>query len=369
MTRSMNTPEDVKDLLERLLQGGETAKKANKELTATLKKDRDGFFLLAQSLECSDNEDLLKDLLQNDKEPLQRLGLDLVRRMRRPTLPLLEPVADLSRMPGAKEALLRFPHDALKKELRSLIKSKNEEEAVVGLEIARYLGPSAEEFAPLISEVFSTDMRAKSAMAAVHTLSALSHEEQYDKIFSPALDHWNEDVRKEVKRKLEKAEIPVRESIWEGHPFSESLRIQLQRLGFAPRGKFDIPKERPWPDLPFSWGDAPKEKKNLSPALWAFLHAMKTPGYHLYIVWGSYEGSQTFHFSSESNIYVVNHRGTTRYMHVIGDGSIGCFATIDLNDESNDPSVYYIERWDGAKDGSWYVSHSLSSYFKQLGNR
>src|SRR5262245_30957450 len=101
----MNTSEDVKDLLTRLLQSGDVAKKANKKLTTILKKDKDGFLLLAQSLECSDCEDLLKELLQHDKEPMKKLGLELMRRMRRPTLPLLEPVADISRMPGAKEVL------------------------------------------------------------------------------------------------------------------------------------------------------------------------------------------------------------------------------------------------------------------------
>jgi hypothetical protein len=368
----MNTPEDVKDLLERLIESGEVGKKANKELSTILRKDKENFLLLAQSLECSDCEDVLKELLQNDKNSLQTLGLELMRRMRRPTLPLLEPVADISRLPGAKEVLLRFPHEALKKELHSLIKSKNEEESVVGLELARYLGASAAEYTPLIAEVFAQDLRPKSSKAAVHTLAALVPKEDHPKVLSNALDHWNEDVRKDVARYLEKIDYPVRASIWEGHPFSEDLRIQLQRLGFSPKEKFESPANRPWPSLSLEWGDEVKEDpktKQVSPAIWAFLHSLNKPEYHLYIVWGSSEDSQTFHFSSESSIYVVDHKETQRFMYVIGDGSIGCFATIDLNDASNDPSVYYMERWAGHKNGTWRVAFSLSSYLKQLGSR
>jgi hypothetical protein len=368
----MNTPEDVKDLLERLLEAGEVGKKANKELNSILRKDKENFLLLAQSLECSDCEDLLKEFLQNDKDSLQTLGLELMRRMRRPTLPLLEPVADISRLPGAKEVLLRFPHAALKKELHSLIKSKNEEESVVGLELARYLGASAEEYTPLIAEVFAQDLRPKSSRAAVHTLAALAPKEDHPKLLSNALDHWNEEVRKDVRRYLEKVDFPVRASIWEGHPFSEDLRIQLQRLGFSPKAKFEITEDRPWPALSFDWGGEDKEKPKampLSAAIWAFLRSLNQPDYHLYIVWGSSEDSQTFYFSNEPSIYVVDHKGTQRFMYVIGDGSIGCFATLDLNDSSNDPAVYYIERWAGHKDGTWRVSFSLSSYLKQLGSR
>lgn len=370
----MDTPEELRDLLESALQNNAEGKKSAKELNALLKKERDTVLSLARSLECADCEEILLGYLQSEKEAWQKLGIELVRRMRRPTLPLLEPVADVSRLPGAKEALLRFPRERVKNELQSLIRSRNEEERIVGLELARNFGDSAKEYAQLIAEVFAQDLNEGSSLAAVHTLAALLPQKQLATALTPALDHWNQAVQKEAKRYLQEADVPIRESIWENHPFSQGLRVQLQRLGFVPKG-FEIPEKRPLPARPFEWQNTVKEEEQLkkaiasqqlSKAVWALLNALKYPPYHLYTVWGSYEDSQTFHFSSEDPIYVVQIGKVRHLMHVIGDGSIGYFATIDLLDDSDDPPVYYIERWGGE---GWRVSWALSAYLRSLGNR
>jgi len=326
--------------------------------------------VIAPHIDAVEVEDLLRSFLLHDKEPQQRLGLELIARIRKPPLSLAEEVADLSSLPGARTALLRFPEARVKRELRSLIKSQSPPERTVGFEVVKHYGSSAREFAPLIAEVLANDTHAESARTAVHTLARLLPDDELAAALEPALDHWDADVQKVARRYLAQAEVAPRASVWDNHPFSPGLLRQLQRLGFKPTAPFAIPPSRPLPDRPFEWNDpGDLVAHTLSPAVWALLHALTSPPYTLYTVWGSYENRDTFYFSKENPIYVLPLRERTHLMHVIGDGSIGYFATIDLLDTSNDPAVYYIERWGGWGDGGWQASWNLSGYLRNLGTR
>lgn len=326
--------------------------------------------VVAHHIEAADVMDMLEFFLLHDKEPQQKLALELIQRIRKPPTSLAESVADLSSLPGARMALLRFPEERVKRELRSLIKSQSPQERVVGYEVVKHYGSTAREFAPLIAEVLARDTHAGSARAAVHTLARLLPDEELPTALEPALDHWDADIQKIARRYLAQAEVAPRASVWDDHPFSPALLRQLQRLGFKPSGPFDIPADRPLPDRAFEW-NTPGElaQRQLSPTMWALLHRLTFPSYVLYTVWGSNENTDTFHFSSEPPIYVITLRGQTHLMHVIGDGSIGYFAAVDLLDTSIDPALYYIERWGGWGDGGWQVSWTLSSYLRNLGTR
>ncbi len=327
---------------------------------------------IAPEVECADFEAEVQACLDHEREPWQRLGLQLVSRLHRPTEALIESVADLSSLDGARQALLRFPADKVKREIRSLLKSSSPPERVVGLELVQNLGSSAREFAPLIADILTIDNHAQSARIAVHTLARLLPDHELANALEPALDHWDPDVQRAARRYLAQVEVEARDSVWDAHPFSHALRLQLQRLGFKPKAPFDTPKARPLsPERPFQWAERAEEDNiNLSPAIWALLHDLQYPPYELYTVWGSYENAQTFHFHDEDPVHVVSINNQRRLMHVIGDGSIGYFATIDLKDTSNDPAVFYTERWGpGWNDSNWMVTNTLSGYLRQLGSR
>lgn len=311
-------------------------------------------------------EDELLELLEDDKEAYQRIGLEIVARLRRPPRGLVETVADASYLPEARRALLRFDRERVKRELRSLLNSRNANERLTGLQIVQQYGPSAAEFSQQIAEGLASDRNARSAIAAINALTRLLPEDELALALEPTLDHFDANVRKLAQSHLKKIGAPVRDSAWNGHPFAPSLRQRLQVMGFVPKGSdMLVPEDRPANiDRPFEYAEEGQklEPFQLSPATWAFLNMLEFPPYTLYQVWGSYEDSQTFHFSSEDPIYLVD----GHYMHVIGDGSIGYFACIDLKDPSNDPAVYHIERW---YNEGWKVTWSLSSYLRDLGLR
>ncbi len=327
---------------------------------------------IAPHVQTADFEAELLALLTHDKETWQKLGLAITAQIQRPTLDLVEPVADLSYLPDARHALRRFPFERVKRELRSLINSSSPPERLVGLELARYYGAAAQEFAELIAQKLPYDLT-DSARAAVHALGRLLPDEELANALQPALDHPSEEVRSAARSYLEDLDVPIRESAWEDHPFSPSLRIVLQRLGFKPKLAFkDIPRDVPLPDRPFLWGERTPDddKARLSRTMWALLYGLTPPPYTLYTVWDSYESSHTFYFSSEEPIYVVKYGPNRHLAHVFGDGSIGNFATLNLLDTSNDPALYYTERWGPTwSDGHWRASYSLSSYLRQLGKR
>jgi len=316
-------------------------------------------------------EDIVEELLIDDKDTYQKLGLDIVSKLRRPPPSLTESVADCSYLPEARRALLRFDRDRVKKELKSLIGSKAPAERLTGLQIVTQYGPSASEFVPQIAEVLKTDLNAKSAVAAINALARLMPQEALVSALEPTLDHVDAGVRSASKRHLTRIGAPVRDSAWKGHPFSQGLHHRLQSMGFKPKGSMKPPKERPFDmERKIEWAEdgftvAPFE---LSPTIWAFRNMLTYPPHTLYTVWGSYDDAQTFHFSSEPSVYVVPKRGGKGHhlMHVIGDGSIGYFACLDLTDPGNDPSVYYVERWHAE---GWRASYSLSSYLRGVGLR
>lgn len=52
-------------------------------------------------------------------------------------------------------------------------------------------------------------------------------------------------------------------------------------------------------------------------------------------------------------------------MYVIGDGSIGYYAVLDLSDMSDDFLFYYIEWWSGwGSEDSWRVFYSFLCYLR-----
>ncbi|MEO1267768.1 MAG: hypothetical protein AAFX99_06695 [Myxococcota bacterium] len=317
-----------------------------------------------------------------DKTPLVKLGLEIVSKARHPPASWLEPSADMSGLLESKQALMRYPFAKVRRELKSLITSQAPDERIVGLGLVRHYGLIASEFAPLVREGLAQNTHAESARLAVHTLARLLSDEALPEALEPALDHWDEDVQKAAKRYLSQVDAPVRSSQWEGHPFSTSLRIQLQRFGFKPL-QFNIPTDRPLPSLserPFLYSERLPEDDHvqIGAAAWALVPAnavLAWPPYQLYTVWGSHEDQDTFHFGpgdseAETAIFPANIGGQRRLMHVIGDGSIGYYATIDLLDTSDDPAVYYIERWGiGWSDSAWRQSYTLSSYLRQIGLR
>jgi len=316
-------------------------------------------------------EDIVDELLTDDKEAYQKLGLEIVARLRKPPASLTESVADCSYLPEARRALLRFDRERVKKELKSLLGSKAPNERLTGLQIVSQYGPSAAEFTPQIAESLKTDQNPKSAIAAINALARLMPEEALTVALEPTLDHVDAGVRAASKRHLARIGAPIRDSAWKGHPFSSSLHHRLQSMGFKPKGSMVPPSERLVDmsrSLEWAPGGFALEPFELSPTIWAFLNMVEYPPHTLYTVWGSYDDAQTFHFSEEAPIYVVPKRGGKGHhlMQVIGDGSIGYFACIDLTDTGNDPSVYYVERWHAE---GWRASYSLSSYLRSLGLR
>jgi hypothetical protein len=356
-------PPPADQVLERiktgLAAGGRARNPAAKALVA-----------VAEELDGPEVMDEVQDLLTDDKDTYQKLGLQVVSRLRRPPPSLVEPVADASYLPDARRALLRFDKDRVKRELKSLIGSQNQDERTCGLEIARRYGPEASEFAPQIASVLANDTRVQSAIAAVNALARMLPEDQLAKALEPAQDHNDAAVRQLAQRFLAAAGAPVRESIWAGHPFSDSLLARLQSMGFKPKGdSMKVPDDRPAPierTLQNALEGETLAPFQLSPAVWAWLNMLEFPDYRLYTVWDSHEGTDTFHFSDEDPIFGLTIRDTRHLMNVIGDGSIGYFAAIDLRDTSNDPAVYYLERW---YPEGWKVSWTLSSYLRNLGTR
>lgn len=331
---------------------------------------------IAGGLQGHEVEQELIDFLEDwDREALQVLALEVVARLRKPPASLTEPVADLSSMRGSKRALLRFDKTRVKRELRSLIKSQSKDERVVGLEIVGHYGNSASEFAELVQERLATDTSMEGSVAAVHALGKLLDGDALGEALAPALDHWSDDVQAVAKEYLEEADVPVRESVWEGHPFSTSLVRQLQRFGFKPTGSaMRVPDARPYEHHGYGEGFESDEEaplpETLSPAVWALLEMLEWPPYELFTVWGSSgwdENTMTFHFSREPGVLPIRlNGGAWQIMTVIGDGSIGYYACIDLLDTSDDPAVYYLERW---WPEGWRVSRTLSGYLRRIGRR
>lgn len=331
----------------------------------------------APKMIASEWEDEILEVLEHDKEAVQQLGVDLVIGLPHPPESLLESVADLSSFDRASAALRKFKYEALRAELPSLLKSGMASERLVGLGIVRHHGARAEEFAPRIAKLLEGSLDEETTLSALHVLAKVLPEDEMAGAFSPALDHWSVKVQEAAREYLDDANIPVRASKWEGHPFSQPLLRQLMRLGFEPKeGAFGaIPEHRPLPDMEVEEGsERPSawDGVNMSRAMWALLNALEQPPYQLYTVWGSNENTDTFYFEGQSNLFARPHRGAEGLapMYAIGDGSIGYYATLDLRDESDDPSLYYIERWGGwGGDEGWRVSYSLSRYLRQLGTR
>ena len=357
-----------------LVEGGRgKARKAAAEVLAEVADQAEGPEIEAAALW------LLESI---DKEALVKLGLEIVSKARHPPESWLEPSADMSYLPESKPALMRFPFVKVKRELRSLLKSRSAQERKIGLGLVQHYGLVASEYAPLVREGLAADTHAETARLAVHTLARLLSDEELPEALEPALDHWDDAVQRAARRYLAQVDAPIRDNAWDGHPFSTSLRIQLQRFGFKPLN-FDIPAERPLPpdeERPFKYGDRLPEDNGaqIGAVAWALVpdnKALEWPPYVLYTVWGSYEDAATFHFGAgdgegDRAIFPVTIRGRRHLMHVIGDGSIGYYATIDLLDASDDPAVYYIERWGASwSDSAWRQSHTLSSYLRQLGTR
>lgn len=350
-----------------LLEGSNKAKRAAYE----------AMVVFAPVMDVSEWEEEILEVLEHDNESVQQLGVDLVIGLAQPPESLLESVADLSSFDRASAALRKFRYEALRAELPSLLKSGMASERLVGLEIVRHHGGRAEEFAPRVAKLLESSLDEETTIAALHVLAKVTSEEEMGAVFAPALDHWSKKVKEVAREYLDEANVPVRASKWEGHPFSTSLLRQLMRLGFEPKeGVFnEIPEDRPLPEMPLEEGSERPEswsKVNMSEAMWALLNALEQPSYELYTVWGSNENMDTFYFEGQSNLFGRSHRKgeVAAPMYVIGDGSIGYYAALDLSDTSDDPSLYYIERWSGwGSEDSWRVSYSLSRYLRQLGTR
>ena len=334
---------------------------------------------LASEIDSEEIEDVTLSLLEDSNENTQQLALEVVARMKSPPDDLIDYVADLSSQPGAIRALLRFRPELVKGELRSLIKSRNKEERFTGLEIARGYGQSAAEFATLIAEGLASDETPTTSNAAITALVTVLPYYQLQSTLEPALDHWNKDVQSVAQKALKAANITARKSAWNGHPFPESLFKQLHRLGFKPTDSLTPPTNRPVNLQGRAVQFRAKCKKTalttfqLSPVIWTLLNRLSTPG-GLFTVWGSgysdYQNTDTFYFSEESELFVYGNGNSQQVFEVIGDGSIGYFAAIDLRSTSNDPAVYYLSRWAGwDNDAHWQQSRSLSDYLRTLGDR
>lgn len=324
---------------------------------------------IAGELDGTEVAEALHGLLTSDKEPLQRLALETVARLRRPPGSLAEPVADLSRFPGARRALLRFDKTWVKRELRSLLKSQSVDERLCGLAIVQQYGASAAEFAELVASVLARDTQVQTAVAAIHALGRILPESELAQALEPSLDHWSEEVRAAARSYLSALDVEPRSSVWHGHPFSDALIRELQRLGCKPHGSMQVPQERLVEGRLVRLNH--EETRELiepipvSPAIWALTRLVSYPR-TMFHHWNSFEQLGTFHFSWEDEIYAVPMDGEERLMHVFGDGSIGYFAAIDLRDTSNDPALYYLERW---YPEGWRVARQLSAYLRQLGHR
>ena len=323
------------------------------------------------------SEDIL-EVLEAETEAVQKLGLEMVIGLERPPRSLLESVADLSSLAGASRALRKFEYEPLRRELPSLLKSGLASERLVGLEIVKLHGARAEEHAPTIAQMLTQPYERETNLSAITWLEGMLGGEELASALQPALDHWDEQVQQRARAILDQANVPVRASKWEGHPFSPALLRQLIRLGFEPKegGFAMMPEHRPLPELPMEEGQSERPEQwegvQLSAPIWTLLHGLIGPPYTLYTVWGSYENADTFYFSSEPSLYAraLSKGGELAPMYVIGDGSIGYFAALDLRDKSDDPALYYMERWGGwGNEASWRVAHSLSSYLRQLGER
>lgn len=306
-------------------------------------------------------------------------GLKIVARSRKPAPSWVEPCADASAFPGAADALKRFPYASIQRELRSMLSSRSTEEQCTGLELLLHHGKEAAEFVPQVQAALVRPSAPRSTRLALEALIALMPADELPAALEPALDHYDPMVRAAARAHLSQLGAPVRDSAWEGHPFSQELLAQLQRLGFRPK-QFPVPAQRGLPALPYheDFGERRPEDETatIGAAVWALYEgngAMVWPSYALYTVWGSYENSYTFYFGGDGgheHIFPVELDGKRRLMFVLGDGSIGYYAALDLLDGSPDPTLFYMERW-----GAWHagdlrpVAHNLSRYLARLGVR
>lgn len=306
-------------------------------------------------------------------------GLRIVARSRKPPLSWVEPCADASAFPGAADALRRFPYASVQRELRSLLSSTSADEQCTGLALLLHHGVEAAEFIPLVRTALVRPSAPKSTRLALDALIALMPAEELPAALEPALDHYDPVVREAARAHLAKLGAPVRASAWEGHPFSQELLRQLQRLGFQPK-QFPVPTQRGLPPLPYQtdFGEPRPEDltATIGEAVWALYEgngAMIWPPYALYTVWGSHENAYTFYFGGDStheHIFPVDLDGRRRLMFVLGDGSIGYYAALNLLDRSPDPTLYYMERWGvHAPYDLRPVAHRLSQYLSRLGLR
>lgn len=319
---------------------------------------------------------LLEDLR---RESSVELGLKIAARARNPPRSWVEPCADASAFPGAADALRRFPYDAVQRELRSMLNSQSGEEQCTGLALLLHHGQEAAEFVPQVQAALARPSSPRSTRLALQALVALMPAEQLPAALEPALDHYDPQVREAAAAHLSRLGAPVRDSAWEGHPFSPELLRQLQRLGFRPR-QFPVPAQRGLPPLPYHedfGGPLPEDQSaTVGAAVWALTQgnrAMDWPAYALYTVWGSYENAHTFYFGGDGcheHIFPVEHAGRRRLMFVLGDGSIGYYAVLDLLDPSPDPPLYYMERWGVRYPSDLHrAAYNLSRYLSRLGLR
>ena len=306
-------------------------------------------------------------------------GLRIVARSRQPLQRWVEPCADASAHPGAADALKRYPYTSVQRELRSSVTSTSADEQCTGLALLLHHGAEAAEFVPQVQAALVRPSAPRSTRLALEALIALLPPADLPAALEPALDHYDPVVRDAARAYLTQLGAPARASAWEGHPFSQDLLRQLQRLGFQPK-QFPVPAQRGLPPLPYQkdFGEPKPEDQTaiLGEAVWALCKdngAMTWPPYALYTVWGSHENSYTFYFGGDGghrHIFPVELEGKRRLMFVLGDGSIGYYAALDLMDRSPDPALYYMHRW-----GAHYsydldrVSYRLSNYLSRLGVR
>lgn len=319
---------------------------------------------------------LLEDLRRSTSI---ELGLKIVSRARNPPMSWVEPCADASAHPGAADALKRFPWALVRRELRSLLTSGSADEQITGLRLLLHFGEEAAEFVPEVRAALVRPSAPRSTRLALDALIALMPADELPAALEPALDHYDPAVRDAARAYLSRLGAPVRASAWEGHPFSQALLAQLQRLGFQPK-QFPVPTQRGLPPLPYQKDFAPPRPEDqtapIGAAVWALYEghgAMIWPPYTLYTVWGSYENAYTFYFGGDStheHLFPVELDGKRRLMFVLGDGSIGYYACLDLMDPSPDPALYYMERWGVHYPGDLRrVAYSLSQYLSRLGVR
>lgn len=320
---------------------------------------------IAGVLDGEEVEAPLTELLTCEEASLQQLALEVVARLRRPPASLAELVADLSRFPGARRALLRFDRDVVKRELSSLIKSQYLEERLCGLAIVQEYGASAAELAELVASELARDTQAETAVASVHVLHRIVPASALAAALEPALDHWSDAVRTAARSYLSALDIEPRASVWDGHPFADALIRELQRIGCRPRGSMRAPTERLIRNRQQRVGlerRRPPPPLAVTPTIWALTQQIDYPSRY-FDDWIGGDREAYLHFESEPEIFPVTADGCEHLLHVFGYCNRDYFAAIDLRDTSDDPSVFYLAH---SRPRAHRVSYRFSDYLRRL---